>query len=165
MTVLNLTFCCWRLLWQYLSGKQWNIPITVLSSSLPGLLILSMDHPYPSWNKSLFTSKNSDTFLLPFFMFITEISFLLSQSAELLKSGSLCNPLLYFQFEDFNLENGYDIVSIYDGRSTSDPLVGNYSGSSLHNTSFLSSSNSLLVQFHSDQDNQTTGFKASWFEG
>ncbi|XP_034311593.2 uncharacterized protein [Magallana gigas] len=70
---------------------------------------------------------------------------------------------VYIQFEDFNLENGYDTVSIYDGRSTLDPLAGIYSGSS-HNISFLSSSNSLLVQFHSDQDNQTTGFRASWFE-
>nr|XP_019922456.2 uncharacterized protein LOC105327443 isoform X8 [Crassostrea gigas] len=71
---------------------------------------------------------------------------------------------VYIQFEDFNLENGYDTVSIYDGRSTLDPLAGIYSGSSQHNISFLSSSNSLLVQFHSDQDNQTTGFRASWFE-
>uniref|UniRef100_K1RC33 Fibropellin-1 n=1 Tax=Magallana gigas TaxID=29159 RepID=K1RC33_MAGGI len=71
---------------------------------------------------------------------------------------------VYIQFEDFNLENGYDTVSIYDGRSTLDPLAGIYSGSSHHNISFLSSSNSLLVQFHSDQDNQTTGFRASWFE-
>lgn len=75
------------------------------------------------------------------------------------------DPFLCFQFEDFNLENGYDTVSIYDGRSTLDPLAGIYSGSSHHNISFLSSSNSLLVQFHSDQDNQTTGFRASWFEG
>ncbi|XP_061181064.1 uncharacterized protein LOC133189681 [Saccostrea echinata] len=69
---------------------------------------------------------------------------------------------IYIQFEAFDLEHGYDVISIYDGRSTLDPLVGNYSGSSIPIIP-LSSSNSLVVKFHSDQDNQTTGFNATWF--
>ncbi|XP_022316517.2 uncharacterized protein LOC111120118 isoform X1 [Crassostrea virginica] len=69
---------------------------------------------------------------------------------------------VYLKFDDFNLENDYDVVSIYDGRSTLDPLVGNFSGDSLP-TIPLSSSNNLLVQFHSDQDNQSTGFNVTWF--
>ena len=76
----------------------------------------------------------------------------------------MCNIFFFLQFDDFNLENDYDVVSIYDGRSTLDPLVGNYSGNNLP-TIPISSSNNLLVQFHSDQDNQSTGFNVTWFAG
>lgn len=72
--------------------------------------------------------------------------------------------LKFLQFEAFDIENGYDVVSIYDGRSTLDPLVGNYSGSSLPIIP-LASSNDLLVKFHADQDSQMAGFNAIWFAG
>jgi cubilin len=71
---------------------------------------------------------------------------------------------VYLQFTAFDIEEGYDVVSIYDGRSTMDPLVGNYSGSTLP-TIPLASSNDLLVKFHADQDSQMAGFSATWFAG
>ncbi|XP_053564878.1 astacin-like metalloendopeptidase [Bombina bombina] len=67
-------------------------------------------------------------------------------------------------FDVFNLEMysycRYDYVRIYDGRTTSSPVIGTFCGRSSFNR--LSSGNALLIKFHSDYSNQYPGFHASY---
>ena len=65
------------------------------------------------------------------------------------------------KFESFVVEELYDKVIIYDGSSENDPLVGTYSGNTIPNVPY-SSSNFILVIFQSDQDNQMSGFNATF---
>lgn len=66
--------------------------------------------------------------------------------------------LVFFRFET---ESGYDFVYVYDGGSTSSPLIGQYRGSPLPLT-ITSSSNQLYVVFTSDGSNTYSGFAASY---
>ncbi|KAL3876991.1 hypothetical protein ACJMK2_034758 [Sinanodonta woodiana] len=64
-------------------------------------------------------------------------------------------------FTFFQTEERYDVVKFYDGLSTSDDLIGNFSGS-LRPDTVVSSTNFLLVIFSSDQDIEMSGFSAQW---
>ena len=54
-----------------------------------------------------------------------------------------------------------DVVHVYDGGSTSSPLLGSYSGNSLP-VAVNSSSTQLLVTFTSDSSNESSGFVATY---
>jgi len=66
-------------------------------------------------------------------------------------------------FEAFDLEAdsscGYDDVSMYDGTSSSAPLLKRVCGDSLP-TPVQSKTNKMFVQFLTDQDYGRDGFKA-----
>lgn len=71
-------------------------------------------------------------------------------------------------FTAFDLQNAtsdgqtiYDAVEIYDGTTTSDSLLGSYSGSSLPPT-ITSTGGSMLVRFISDLNENKQGFTASY---
>lgn len=64
-------------------------------------------------------------------------------------------------FNAFNTEESKDIMTIYDGSTTSANVLGRFSGTSLPPV-FTSSSNALLIQFKSDSRNQNKGWSASW---
>ncbi|KAK3593640.1 hypothetical protein CHS0354_025531 [Potamilus streckersoni] len=64
-------------------------------------------------------------------------------------------------FTFFQTEESYDVVKFYDGLSTSDDLIGSFSGS-VRPDSIVSSSNFLLIRFISDQDVEMSGFSAKW---
>ncbi|XP_053567000.1 embryonic protein UVS.2-like [Bombina bombina] len=70
--------------------------------------------------------------------------------------------LIYFNV--FNLETytycRYDYVRIYDGKTTSSPLIGTFCSKRSFN--IASSGTSMLIKFHSDNTNQYTGFQASY---
>ncbi|VDI56620.1 Hypothetical predicted protein [Mytilus galloprovincialis] len=68
---------------------------------------------------------------------------------------------VHLKFESFAVETLYDKVIIHDGSSEKDPLVGTYSGTDKPSVPY-SSSNFYLVIFQSDQDNQMSGFNASF---
>ncbi|XP_053566999.1 embryonic protein UVS.2-like [Bombina bombina] len=72
--------------------------------------------------------------------------------------------MVSINFNFFNLEANtyclYDYVRIYDGKTTSSPLLGTFCGSNSFNT--MSFSASMLIQFHSDGKTQSTGFQASY---
>lgn len=80
------------------------------------------------------------------------------------KNLTIYSVLYLFQFESFVVEELYDKVIIYDGSSENDPLVGTYSGNAIPNVPY-SSSNFILVIFQSDQDNQMSGFNATFSAG
>ena len=65
-------------------------------------------------------------------------------------------------FYIFNTEpSQVDYLSVYDGDSTSSPLIGQFSGNSLP-APISSSSNKLYLQFTSDKSGQYTGFIARY---
>lgn len=64
-------------------------------------------------------------------------------------------------FTSFNTESGYDFVRVYDGATTSAPLLGSFSGSSLPQT-LTSSGGSMLVVFTSDSSITRAGWEASY---
>lgn len=66
-------------------------------------------------------------------------------------------------FTSFNFENNYDYLKIYDGPSTSSPLIGSYSGTSLPNGGQITSTSGTvtLAQF-SDSYTTMSGFEANW---
>jgi len=73
-------------------------------------------------------------------------------------------------FTEFELVEG-DSVKVYDGATTSDPVLGVYSGTSMP-PALTSSSNKMLVEFKSNGSGNATGFYAeyssispSWCQG
>lgn len=65
------------------------------------------------------------------------------------------------QFASFALENGYDTLWIYDGPSTSSPLIGAYTGNNSPGT-VQSSGSSLTLKFKSDGATVSDGWIANW---
>ena len=66
--------------------------------------------------------------------------------------------LIFFRFDT---ESSYDFVYVYDGGSSSSPLIGQYHGNSLP-AAITSSSNQLFVIFTSDGSIVRSGFAASY---
>ena len=64
-------------------------------------------------------------------------------------------------FSSFNLENNYDHMLIYNGSTTSSPLIGRYTGTSSPGT-VTGTSGALLVEFRSDCATVAPGWAASW---
>jgi hypothetical protein len=64
-------------------------------------------------------------------------------------------------FTAFDTESGNDIVTVYDGLSTSSPVLGTFSGNSLP-SSVTANSGVMLITFTSDGANEATGFSADW---
>ena len=69
------------------------------------------------------------------------------------------NAVIELLFYNFATESSADYVSVYDGDSTSSPLIGRFSGSSLP-APITSSSTKLYVRFTSDRSIQYRGFNA-----
>jgi subtilase family serine protease len=66
------------------------------------------------------------------------------------------------QFTSFSVETYYDHVYIYDGTSTSAPLIGTYDSSTPPTTVYgTTASGALTVQLTSDGVNQLSGFEAT----
>ncbi len=62
-------------------------------------------------------------------------------------------------FLSFDVELGFDSLWIYDGSTTSDPLIGAYSGTSLP-PNITSSGNALTLKFYSDNATRGNGWAA-----
>ena len=71
------------------------------------------------------------------------------------------NAVIELLFYDFATESSADYVSVYDGDSTSAPLIGRFSGSSLP-APITSSSTKLYVRFTSDGSVVYRGFTARY---
>jgi hypothetical protein len=64
-------------------------------------------------------------------------------------------------FSRFDTEFGFDSVSIYQGESTSSPLIGSFSGSTLPPV-ITASGDKMLITFHSNGSINKPGWLASW---
>ena len=71
------------------------------------------------------------------------------------------NTVIELLFYTFTTESSADYVRVYDGDSTSAPLIGQFSGSSLP-APITSSSTKLYVQFTSDGSTGYRGFTARY---
>ena len=60
-----------------------------------------------------------------------------------------------------NLNFSYDSLTLYDGDSTSAPMIGEYCGNSIPNNQ-KSSTNSVLIHFKSDPSVTKSGFKLKY---
>lgn len=78
---------------------------------------------------------------------------------------TLINPSgvanINLSFSSFDLEANWDYMFIYDGSTTSYPLIGKYTGTNSPGT-IVSSGNSILVEFRSDCATTNPGWAASW---
>lgn len=74
-------------------------------------------------------------------------------------SGSSCKQLI-LTFTSLDIESGYDILKIYDGSSTSAPLIKETSGSTVP-APIVSSSGYLTINFTSDNSVQNDGWQAT----
>ena len=75
--------------------------------------------------------------------------------------GLTSNTVIELLFYTFTTESSLDYVRVYDGDSTSAPLIGQFSGSSLP-APITSSSTKLYVRFTSDSSVTHTGFTARY---
>lgn len=66
---------------------------------------------------------------------------------------------IILNFTQFNTETDKDVLSVYDGTTTSDPLLGTYSGINMPPT-LTSTGGSMLIVFNSDASNQYPGWEA-----
>ena len=73
-------------------------------------------------------------------------------------TGATCITL---NFTSFNTESNYDHLFIYDGATTSAPLIGKYSGTTSPGT-VTASGGSLLLDFRSDCTTNAAGWAANW---
>jgi hypothetical protein len=64
-------------------------------------------------------------------------------------------------FTNFDLENGFDSLYIYDGPSTLSPLIGAYTGTNSPGT-FTSTDTALTLRFISDPFVNNAGFTSTW---
>ena len=71
------------------------------------------------------------------------------------------NIRLELVFLHFKTDSSADYVKVYDGGSTSSPLLGTFSGSSLP-APIMSSSNKLHVTFITDGSGRNEGFTATY---
>lgn len=62
-------------------------------------------------------------------------------------------------FINFDLENGFDSLWIYNGTSTASPLIGNFSGNTIP-PNLTANSGTMTIRFHSDNATVKTGYKA-----
>ncbi len=70
------------------------------------------------------------------------------------------NPIT-ISFSSFSTESGYDKLKIYDGSSTTSPLIGTYSGTNSPGT-ITSSGGALTFRFTSDARTTRSGWRATW---
>ncbi|MBN2682430.1 MAG: proprotein convertase P-domain-containing protein, partial [Bacteroidales bacterium] len=59
----------------------------------------------------------------------------------------------------------FDFLSIYDGTSNGDPLIGKYCNNSFPPTTISSTGGSLFIVWHSDGSNVFEGFDITWKSG
>ncbi len=71
--------------------------------------------------------------------------------------------IINLEFYEWDVEDYYDNLYIYDGVDTQAPLLGKYSGSAPSNIS--ASSGSVTLRFNSDYSINMAGFKMSWHAG
>ncbi|OFX17846.1 MAG: hypothetical protein A2033_05465, partial [Bacteroidetes bacterium GWA2_31_9] len=64
-------------------------------------------------------------------------------------------------FTEFNTENNYDFVYVYDGADTTATLLGTFTGTTIPDT-LISSGGSMLVKFSSDADINAPGWSADY---
>ena len=69
--------------------------------------------------------------------------------------------LITLEFNTFDIEQDWDFLFIYDGDSINDPLIGQFTGTSIP-SSITSTGSSLLLEFRSDCATTAPGWEANY---
>jgi hypothetical protein len=69
---------------------------------------------------------------------------------------------IMLNFISFSTESGNDVITIYDGNSTTSPVLGTYSGSLIPAGTITSTGPQMLVRFQTNGSNVSSGWKASY---
>ncbi len=72
-----------------------------------------------------------------------------------------CASLINLTFDRFDLGTG-DVVYVYDGPSTSDPLLGTFDMNNQPSVSVTANHGAMLIRFVSDASNNATGWYVSY---
>ena len=73
--------------------------------------------------------------------------------------SSTTGTALQLNFTNFNIENGFDLLFIYNGSSTAAPLIGTYTGTNSPGT-VIANSGCITLRFTSDAVNNASGWAA-----
>ena len=73
--------------------------------------------------------------------------------------GVVSNARIELSFMIFETDSEHDVVQVYDGESSSAPLIGGFNGSSLPSP-VTSSSSKLFLRFTTDHSVTKSGFRA-----
>ncbi|MGI4873785.1 MAG: CARDB domain-containing protein [Janthinobacterium lividum] len=85
-----------------------------------------------------------------------------NSNGTLVINPGTANGLVRLAFNSFNTEYGADFLQVYDGTSTSAPLLGTYTGSTLPGAITASNaSGALTLLFYSNSSVTSTGFVAT----
>lgn len=88
-------------------------------------------------------------------------NYLDNTSCQWLIQPTTPNVFIQLNFFQFATESGNDIVNVYDGATTSDPLLGSFSGTSIPPIT-TSTGGSMLVTFNSNSSITSTGWRATY---
>jgi len=66
------------------------------------------------------------------------------------------------RFTDFETEEDFDLVTVYDGNTQFAPVLAILSGEHLQQTRFRASSGQMLIHFSSDSSVGEDGFRATY---
>jgi phosphotriesterase-related protein len=150
-----------------------SIPPAITSSGNSMLVVFSTNGSVggPGWSASYFGNPSPDYTGTC----VNEVS--IAESGTITDNSGVsdyyanmsCQKLIKVQdassitlnFNSFATEAGYDFVRVYDGETTSSPLLGEFSGSSIPPT-VTSSGNSMLITFTTDGGVQLAGWSATY---
>ena len=127
------------------------------------------DDPGPNWNWALYYKLINNT---PTITTVTSLTGTYTDSGgstgnytnderKLTKIQPAGATSISLNFTAFNTELNWDYLFIYDGATTSSPLIGQYSGTTSPGT-ITSSGGSLLLEFRSDCATVSSGWVANW---
>jgi len=88
------------------------------------------------------------------------INYLPNTDCQWLIQPTATNVAVRLTFNRLNTELNNDTITIYDGGSTSDPILGTVSGSSIPSTPFISSGGTMLLTFKTNATVNLSGFTA-----
>ena len=71
------------------------------------------------------------------------------------------NGPFQLSFEEFDLEEDWDYLFIYEGPDEFSPLIGQYSGNTIPNT-LVMDVDTLMIEFRSDCANHGGGYAIRW---
>jgi CUB domain len=77
----------------------------------------------------------------------------------------VCLQFIGLKFSRFSTENAYDFVNLYNGASTSSPLITRLTGAISLAPAYVSNQRYMLITFTSDGSYEYYGFVANFTSG
>jgi PKD repeat protein len=88
-------------------------------------------------------------------------SYVSYENCAFLISNNACPGNITLSFSYFSTESYYDVLTVYNGSTTSAPILGSYSGTGLP-PNMVATSGHMLITWYSDGSANYNGFTANW---